>query len=76
MKLSEMISHFFYLYGRRNRIFLPGLGERMNFLNLAICDLQDAVRKEYNSEIKGIALARIVARIFCIAEHFYSLPLI
>ena len=48
----------------------------MNFLNLAICDLQDAVRKEYNSEIKGIALARIVARIFCIAEHFYSLPLI
>lgn len=76
MTLSEMINHFHRLYGRRNRIFLTGLVERINFLNLAICDLQDAIRKEHNSEIKEIALAKIVARIFCIAEHFYSLPLI
>lgn len=76
MRLSEMINHFFHLYGRRNRIFLPGLGERINFLNLAICDLQDAIRKEHKLEIVEIALARIIARIFCVAEHFYSLPLI
>lgn len=76
MTLSEMINHFFHLYGRRNRIFLQGLGERINFLNLAICDLQDAIRKEYNSEIKGISLARVVARIFCVTEHFFQLHLI
>lgn len=71
-----MINHFHRLYGRRNRIFLPGLVERINFLYLAICDLQDAIRKEYNLEIKGVALARIVARIFCVVDHFSRLPLI
>jgi len=55
---------------------LSGLDKRINYLSLGICDLQDVVRKEQNSEIIGVAFARVVARIFCIAEHFLSLPLL
>ena len=76
MQLDEMMAHFFRLYERRNRIFLPGLSQRIGFLNLAIGDLQEAIRKEYGLEILKVALARIAARIFCVAEHFWSLPLI
>lgn len=76
MLLNKMKDHFFHLYGRRNRIFLPGLRERIDFLNLAIGDLQEAIRKEYGPKIIAVALVRIVARIFCIAEHFRTLPLV
>ncbi len=76
MTLQEMMKHFFRLYGRRNRIFLSGLRERIDFLNLAIGDLQEAIRKEHNSEVIEVALARVVARIICVAESFWSLPLI
>lgn len=75
MDIKEMKEHFSCLYGQRNRIYLSGLRERIDYLNLAICDLQEAVRKEDDLWIIGIALARIGARIFCIAEHFWSLPL-
>lgn len=76
MNLKEMMKHFFHLYGRRNRIFLPGLRERIDFLNLAIGDLQETIRKEAEDSILKIALARLVSRIFCIAEHFQELPLV
>ena len=72
--MIETIKYFFHLYGRRNRIFLPGLMERINYLNLGICDLQDAVRKEEGQAVIGITLARVTARIFCIAEHFWNIP--
>ena len=72
MTLQELLEYFFRLYGRRNRIFLPSLVDRINFLNLAISDLQDAVRKSYGSEIRQIAFARITARIFCVAEYLGS----
>lgn len=70
------MQHFFHMYGRRNSIFLPGLRERIDYLNLGVCDLQDTVRKEQDSQIIGIALARIAARIFCIAEQFWEIPLV
>lgn len=76
MTLQEMMEHLFKLYGRRNRIFLSGLRERIDFLNLAIGDLQEAVRKKHGPYIYGIALARVVARIFCVVESFQSLPLV
>ncbi|MEK7172706.1 MAG: hypothetical protein AAB740_01865 [Patescibacteria group bacterium] len=76
MTLQEIMDYFFRLYGRRNRIFLSGLDKRINYLSLGICDLQDAIRKEQNSEIIGAAFARVTARIFCIVEHFWSLPLV
>jgi len=76
MTLQEMMEYFFKLYGRRNRVFLSGLDKRINYLSLGICDLQDATRKDRNSEIIGVAFARVTARIFCIAEHFWSLPLV
>lgn len=76
MTLLERMQYFFNLYGRRNRVFLPGLGERVGYLNLAICDLQEAIRKEQEKSVIGVAIARVVARIFCIAEHFWLLPLV
>lgn len=76
MELRALMEHLFHLYGRRNRIFLSGLRERIDFLNLAIGDLQNAVRKEAGLFCLEVALARVVARIICIAESFYSLPLV
>lgn len=76
MELRALMEHLFHLYGRRNRIFLSGLRERIDFLNLAIGDLQNAIRKEAGLFCLEVALARVVARIICIAESFYSLPLI
>lgn len=75
MNLNELAQHFSHLYGRRNRIFLPSLRQRIDFLNLAVGDFQDAVRKNASCASQEIALARLVARIFCIAEHFHNLPL-
>ena len=76
MELKALANHFFNLYGRRNRIFLHGLRERIDFLNLAVGDLQDAIRKTPGSRAIEIALARVVARVFCVAEHFIALPLV
>jgi len=70
------MEHFFRLYGRRNRIFLPSLGKRRLFLHLAVSDLHQAIRKERRSDSFDVVLARIVSRIFCIAEHFWSLPFV
>lgn len=76
MELEKMIKHFFHLYGRRSSIFLSGLEKRINFLSLAIGGLQDAIRKGVEKPIVGVALAKVVARIFCIAENFKSLSLV
>lgn len=76
MELQELMEYFFQLYGRRNAIFLSGLRERIDFLSLAIGDLQEAIRKEVSVQNIEIALARIVARILCIAENFKKLPLV
>jgi len=51
MRLRDLFEYFYNLYGRRNRIFLPSLLDRVAFLNLAIGDLQDAIRKEENLKI-------------------------
>lgn len=75
MKLQELQEHFFHLYGRRNRIFFSGRRERIDFLNLAIGDLQEAIRKETDAKNIRIALARVVSRIFCITESFWSLSI-
>lgn len=75
MTLRELIDHFSNLYGRRNRVFLSNLRDRIDFLNLAIADLQDAIRKEHTHHY-CTALARVVSRIFCITEYFRTLFLV
>lgn len=70
MKLAEMQEHFFALYGERNRYFMPNLGDRIDFLAVAIGDVQDAIRKDAYKERVGMALSRIISRIFCVAEYF------
>ncbi|MCX6811469.1 MAG: hypothetical protein NT039_02130 [Candidatus Berkelbacteria bacterium] len=76
--LSGWLQFFFSEYGMRNRLRLGGPLERVGLLSLAAKDLQDAIRKRKVLEpsIIGIALARVVARIFCIAEHYLDLPLV
>jgi len=73
MTLTDIMVHLWRLYERRNRIFLPSLSDRINFLNVGIGNLQDAIRKSGDVET---ALASVVARIFCVANHFWKLPLI
>lgn len=76
MALQELMDHFFRLYGERNSIFLSGLRDRIDLLLLAVGDLHEAIRKEASPINEEIALARVVARIFCIAEHFSEFPLV
>jgi len=75
MNLPQLMKHFFELYGKRNRIFLESLLKRIVFLNLAIADLEDAIRKQADLPDLETALARVVARIFCIADYFGELPI-
>lgn len=76
MNIEQLQQHFCRTYERRNRIFMVnGLFGRIMFLNLAIGDLQEAIRKEFSKEIIATALARVVARIFCVANYFINLQL-
>lgn len=71
MLLSELEQHFFRLYGRRNRLYLSGLRDRIDLLIIGVGDLQHAIRKCPNDKGKiGLALARVVSRTFCVAESF------
>lgn len=74
--LHDLIALSHAIYGRRNRIYASGGIDRINFLNLAIADLQDGLRKSGSKEKIAIALARITSRIFCVAEEFKELPLV
>jgi len=74
MELRDLITLIFRLYGRRARVFLSGFRHRIEFLSLALADLQDVVRKDPEDKARvGGALARVLARIFLIAEHFQYL---
>lgn len=66
--VGELQDHFIKLYGRRNNIWLPGRMPRINLLNVAIADLQDAVRKNSHHEHLEVMFARLPSRIFCIAQ--------
>jgi len=66
--LDRLQEHFIHLYGRRNNIFLPGRVSRINFLNVAIGDLQDAIRKDSEPGHLAAMFARLPSRIFCIAH--------
>jgi len=77
MKLRKLIRHFVKIYGRRNNVFLQGFLLRIDFLSLAAKDLNTLIRKSkgiFDSRKFGIALSRIVARIFCIIQYFIRLP--
>lgn len=75
MTLRELQLHFNYLFGRRNRVYMSSRRARIDFLNLAIGDLQEAIRKNTGDDKLGIALARVVSRVFCIAEGFFDLSI-
>ena len=76
MTLNDFILHLFHLYGRRNRLFLPDLVHRIVFLDIAMGDLQDGVRKGADRAFLGTMLARVFARIICVADYFGNLPLV
>lgn len=77
MSLTELMQHFFRLFGLRNAIFLEGLYDRLDLFSISVSDLQDAVRRARNPGAYALALSRCASRIFCIADHFRgSLPLV
>lgn len=77
MRLQVMMDSFSRIYGPRNRAYLVSLWLRTAFLNFGIADLEDAIRKNIGRKKLGVALARVVARTFCVAEYFGDdLPLI
>lgn len=70
MTLYEHEQHFSAVYGRRNALFLRGIGERIDLLSIGVSDLQDAVRRGRRHDLLSIALARLVSRVFCVVDHF------
>ena len=67
--IRELRRLFRRRYGRRNKLYLQGLMERIHFLLIVIGDLHDAVRKKSFS-CSPTAFARVVSGIFGVADHF------
>ncbi len=72
MTLKELGEHFARLYGRRSRLCIDGINERIDFLGLAVGDLQNAIRRGPDDS-RGQTLASVIAWLFCIIEHFHNL---
>lgn len=68
ISLQDLQGHFIDLYGLRNNVWLPGRLPRINLLNVALGDLQEAIRKGSAREHLEATFARIPSRIFCIAH--------
>lgn len=66
--LDEMQDYFTRLYGARNSLYLPGRILRIQFFNIAVGDLQDALRKPSTEIHKEVMYGRLVARVFCLAD--------
>lgn len=73
--IQEISDYVSYAYGMRNGMRLTGSLARIGFLAIAAKDLQDAVRKKSEIHKIGIALARVLARVFCVADTYHDLPL-
>lgn len=76
--LYELIAHFYSLYGLRNTLRLHDPLARVALLAVGAKDLQDAIRKEVELEKTRIALARMVSRVACVAQHYEAvgIPLV
>jgi len=72
--IQVMLSHFRSMYKRRNGLCMSGLNDLLGFLQLAVGDLQDRVRKGDREGTEN-ALASVVAWISAVAIYFDSLPL-
>src|SRR4051812_12717316 len=75
LTIGTVQQHFFLLFGRRNSLYMQGLDARINLLNMGVGDLQDAVRKKVSHDQREVAIARVVCRIFGVAQHFGDLKL-
>jgi NTP pyrophosphatase (non-canonical NTP hydrolase) len=75
MTIDGLMEFFCGLYGRRSRLFINGVTERISYLGFSIGQLQDILRKNDDDKkrIEG-ALADVVSWIFCVIEHFKGLP--
>lgn len=78
MSLLRLLYLVANLYGKRNKLFLPTLLERVGFLSLGVGDLQRVIRAEQaNRQHIAIACARCFSRIAAIYEYFWDdLPFI
>jgi len=72
VSLVEMFQYFQRLYGDRNHRGLPKLLHRVAFMDIGVNDLEEALRKKDGSEENfrhlEVAMARVVSRVFCVAD--------
>ena len=71
--LEKTQRHFYDIYNRRNSIHLNSLSSRIDLLDAGIGDFADSIQKGTNQEQYGQVLARIVSRIFCVANGVNNL---
>lgn len=61
--------HMTDVFGERNGLYLPDIRDRVDFFEEAAADLMSAVRHR-DHEREEIASARLVSRLFCVANGF------
>lgn len=74
--LQVMQDHFEGVYGRRNNVFLDSRFNRIGFFTIVLGDLQETVRKNGDKSHLEEAHARIISRIFTIAQGINNVPLL
>ena len=65
---DSLQQHFEELYGARDRLYLDERYERIRLFETGVADLFDALRREPTPDALNIPFARVVARIFSIAN--------
>jgi hypothetical protein len=66
------ISHLSSIYALRNRLFLSSLDLRIDFLEMGIKDLYEAVRQDRLISTKQVGVGRVFSRLVCTIEYFDS----
>jgi len=65
---DSLQQHFEELYGARDRLYLDERHERIRLFETGVADLFDALRREPTADALNIPFARVVARIFSMAN--------
>src|ERR1017187_6008499 len=65
---DSLQQHFEELYGARDRLYLDERYERIRLFETGVADLFDALRREPTPDALSIPFARVIARIFSIAN--------
>jgi hypothetical protein len=71
--LDQLQGHYRFLYGKRYGIYLDGRSTKRDFVNLALNDFSDGVRKRASRKDKSRLLSRVMSRTFVVADGMNGL---